>query len=693
MISLMTAVRVLGLLCSLVIIVPAQIAATGPGFDPTPVTIPAVPRSSPRPITSKDLIEMRDFKGFQISPDGHWVAYVVSQALLETNSYRSALFVISTKPGSTPVNLGSAGPPHWDEIGQYLEIAPQWSPDSQYITYLLKDDGIWQVWRWRPDGGKPEQLTHNRFDVQSYEWSPDGSQIIYSVTDPAPVEEAKSSAAQGILWDGSVRAYRAKPIFASVIDKMSKKTELWVFEAANRIERKATTEEQSDYQKAHQQNKDAHNLRTVKTSPDGKAIAYLDTLYDIKKFPYLGWALFSKRREGEEPIQLLAPSTLPITDFWWNKDGNEVYFSRVTDDGRIALFAIPAAGGQSREVTKSRDQLYSFSFDKDLKRAACIRKNATLPDELDVVDVRSGDVHTLVTINPEFQNLLLSPATRLEWTNKYGEKAFGHLIKPLNYEAGKRYPLIVTTYTSWGFLRGGVGDEYPVQVFAANGYAVLSFNVPPAHPLDPQNVRRNLLEWYSPMASLETGIRQLETMGVIDPRRTGLTGLSYGAEITEFTISHSNIFQAAAVSGSSARDPLFYYLAPSSWHKIFADWLGGWPEGQAAPVWREISPALNAKQVNAPLLIQAPDTEYLLSLQFYNALKEYGKNVDMFVFPDEEHIKNQPQHKYAVYQRNLDWFNFWLQGKEDSNPRKQEQYDRWRAMKEGSSNKIQATSH
>ena len=74
----------------------------GPGFDPTPVVIPLVARIAPRAITSMDLLTLRDLHGIQISPDGKNVAFVLGQAVYETNSYRSGLFVVGTRKGSEP---------------------------------------------------------------------------------------------------------------------------------------------------------------------------------------------------------------------------------------------------------------------------------------------------------------------------------------------------------------------------------------------------------------------------------------------------------------------------------------------------------------------------------------------------------------------------------------------------------------
>jgi hypothetical protein len=75
-----------------------------------------------------------------------------------------------------------------------------------------------------------------------------------------------------------------------------------------------------------------------------------------------------------------------------------------------------------------------------------------------------------------------------------------------------------------------------------------------------------------------------------------------------------------------------------------------------------------------------PEQEYRLSFELFARLTHTTTPVDLYVFPGEPHIKTQPRHRLAVYQRNLDWFGFWLAGKVDPDPAKAEQYARWKAM-------------
>jgi dipeptidyl aminopeptidase/acylaminoacyl peptidase len=115
-----------------------------------------------------------------------------------------------------------------------------------------------------------------------------------------------------------------------------------------------------------------------------------------------------------------------------------------------------------------------------------------------------------------------------------------------------------------------------------------------------------------------------------------------------------------------------------------AEWwgLGRRWDATNAERWRELSPALNAQRIKAPLLINVADSEVLPTLMLWNSLKELNKPVEMFVYAGEGHMKHQPRHRYEIYERNLDWFSFWLQGKENPDPVKRQQYERWRAMRD-----------
>ena len=110
--------------------------------------------------------------------------------------------------------------------------------------------------------------------------------------------------------------------------------------------------------------------------------------------------------------------------------------------------------------------------------------------------------------------------------------------------------------------------------------------------------------------------------------------------------------------------------------------LDGAPYEDNSGVYKSMSVALNVDRVNSPLLINTSDYEPSLSVESFVRLQDAGRPVEMYVFPDEFHIKWQPQHRLAMYRRNVQWLKFWLMGDEDDDPVSPGQYDRWRVMRD-----------
>ena len=102
----------------------------GAAFDPTPVPLDRSEGSEWRTVTPMDLLTLRDPKGLSTSPDGKYIAFVLGQAVYETNAYRSGLFVVETGGKHSVRTLGTAGMPHWDGINQWIAEPPQWAADG-----------------------------------------------------------------------------------------------------------------------------------------------------------------------------------------------------------------------------------------------------------------------------------------------------------------------------------------------------------------------------------------------------------------------------------------------------------------------------------------------------------------------------------------------------------------------------------
>jgi dipeptidyl aminopeptidase/acylaminoacyl peptidase len=189
-----------------------------------------------------------------------------------------------------------------------------------------------------------------------------------------------------------------------------------------------------------------------------------------------------------------------------------------------------------------------------------------------------------------------------------------------------------------------------------------------------------LLDWASPVASIESAIESLSAGGLIDRERVGISGFSHGEEIAGYAITHTRLFRAA--SNAQMYDPCFYGLGGELWHQLFATWgLAGWTEGSTKNYWQQIAISMNAEKVNTALLQNLSDTEYVGDMATYRALKDLGKPIEVHIYPNELHVRNQPKHKLEIYDRNVDWFSFWLMNEEDPDPAKAEQFTRWRSLR------------
>jgi dipeptidyl aminopeptidase/acylaminoacyl peptidase len=180
---------------------------------------------------------------------------------------------------------------------------------------------------------------------------------------------------------------------------------------------------------------------------------------------------------------------------------------------------------------------------------------------------------------------------------------------------------------------------------------------------------------------MEAAIAKVADTDIIDRSRIGISGWSHGSELVNYAISHSNLFRAAIASGPG-RDPIQYDLGGAFFRSDFSrSYHLESPDGDSRARWQRVSAALNAPRIFTPLLINGSDGEYIHCMQLVTALRELKKPMELFIYPNELHDKNQPTHRYEIYQRNVDWMKFWLKDEEDPDPAKAEQYKRWRELR------------
>ncbi|WP_129780733.1 Atxe2 family lasso peptide isopeptidase [Peristeroidobacter soli] len=661
-------------------------------------------------ITAEDLLSLRSIGGtagtLSIAPDGASMALQVQTPDIAARTYRSEWYVLSLS-GGAPVPVGDGGEPMLSQtddgmvMGSRVDLTAQWSPDGKWIAYLRKDADEVQLWRSRADGSAQEQLTRSAAEVMDFAWSADGRSLYFEIgrARNAMVAAEQQEGDRGFLIDDRFMPDASrKPLWprcqrtlASTDAPRACVTSLRTVDL-DRVERAATAEEQQRYAaiKAPSNGADAsRRIVSYAIQPTQSRSAWLE---NEKPTEFPGHAA---------PVTLYADQKRCDADvchgqlrrLWWRDD--ELVFLRREGHAFIqsALYAwSPNKHRPPRLIYRTDDKIDACEIARG--QLVCLSEAPTLPQRVVAIDLKSGARRVLFDPNPDFARFDLGRIERLEWHDAFGNPTLGHLVLPPGPPPRKPLPLIIVQYRSRGFLSGGTGNEYPIYPLAAAGFAVLSFDCPIDWDQDARLDYRNQLgasaaislkdsyERRMDLTALDIVIDKLDQRGVIDPKRVGITGLSHGADNIDYMLFNSTRFAAAAVSGAWSR-PHYFYLNPNNNYRteMIKGALSARTAAEVLEHGRKESVVFNVDKVTAPLLIQTSASELLASLPLHVALLDAGKAVESYVFPDEYHIKWQPQHKLAVAERSIDWFSFWLMGREDSAASKAQQYQRWRKLR------------
>ncbi|MCW1430884.1 Atxe2 family lasso peptide isopeptidase [Novosphingobium sp. JCM 18896] len=659
-----------------------------------------------RRVTPEDLVGLRDIGAtdvsyaigdspLAVSPDGKRLAFVITQGDAAANRHCRALVVLDLVQGAEPHVIDSGGefmtmmnPTRGSLIatGAPEVVTPMWSPDGQSLAFRKRIDGRTEAWIASADGSGARRIARLEVDVEALAWSADGARLVLA-SRPGLAAQARGLDREGLtgyLYDARVSPNEsARPLLAV--------GEPLVFRTIDIASQALGDAGADDVLRVPPVLDPTRVWSPVIVSAEGLSARLVS---DDKPGGPMRISIFgTPAGTGASPVCLAEHCTGSIRSLLWL--GDQLFYLRREGWAweTTVLYAWRPDRGQPRRVMATTDAVHGCVPAQ--RRILCLVETATTPRRIVSIDAASGARSPVYDPNPEFAGIALGEVKRLKFRNQFGIEAWGDLALPPGY-AGGRLPLVVVQYNSRGFLRGGTGDDYPVHAFAARGFAVLSFERPAAAgthrrdravgtPASGESVNRpNVEGWVdrrSLLGAVEGLVAQAIELGVADPRRIGITGLSDGATTSAFALVNSRTFAAAAIS-SCCTEPntVMVQSGPARARQLLLDGFPPLGPGDA-DFWQPMSVSRNADRIAAPILMQLADREYLLGLETWAALKQAGKPVEMYVYPDEYHNRWQPVHRLATYVRSLDWFDYWLAGKRDADPAKAAQYERWDALR------------
>ncbi len=291
--------------------------------------------------------------------------------------------------------------------------------------------------------------------------------------------------------------------------------------------------------------------------------------------------------------------------------------------------------------------------------------------------------------NPGLATFILGDAEIYDWKDGDGHLIKGVLIKPPHFDPTRRYPLVIEAraYHQDRFvLDGTYATAVAARAMAADDLLVLQAGEPAAAEQDTFNgATARALRGY------EAVVAKLNAEGRIDPDRVAVIGFSRTCDTVLYAVTHNpRLFAAATVANGLTYGPLQYFitvdaatvvnLAQQQWDLHY----NGKPFGSGRENFLRDNPLFDVAAVATPVRVETRSGTGPLNLMMdwesYAALRSLDKPVDLIDLPYASHVVSMPSDTLASQEGEVDWVRFWLQGYEDPDLSKLDQYKRWEGL-------------
>ena len=356
-----------------------------------------------------------------------------------------------------------------------------------------------------------------------------------------------------------------------------------------------------------------------------------------------------------------------VTIGFWSKDGGTIYFNegiKATDQ----LMALDVATNKVRQLTNEKASL-RVAQDDETDRIFVTRSDPKTPPTIYAVNSESdiGNPSAWVKLtdaNPWTRNLALGDAEEITWKGKDGTPVGGVLVKPVGYQPGKKYPLIVAIHggpQSADVLsfNGGYGS----QVYAGAGYAVLMPNYRNSTNYGQKFEIESQGDYFTKgYEDIMAGVDYLIGTGLVDSTQMGVLGWSAGGHWSNWILTHTNRFKAIS-SGAGVYNWVSMY-GTSDTQRGRQWYLGDKMYWDDAEKWWIQSPAAYIKNAKTPTMIHVVDGDPRVprseSEGLHMALKRLNVPTELFVYPGNTHGIPDPRNQLLKSTAEMAWMDYYV---------------------------------
>ena len=640
-------------------------------------------------ITLNDLYLFDEISSIDVSHSAKQIAYSVSSVDEKKDSYRNDIWLLDIHKNKEKILI--KGRP-W--VGK-----TKFSPDDSLLGYLAPGRGQYseyqQIWTINTNYRTKRQLTKLKANINDFEWSPDGTQMIL-VADSISVDKKTKSSVQTqkpIVIDRYYFKEDGKEFLGDerqhlhLLDIKSRTTRQLTKGTSNEIlpswspDSKKIAYVTKTGEMDRTNNYDVYVLEIDSTnnpiqlttnlgadssssrpqwSPDGKKIAYLHG-----GDPALLWYALQELAviDLDTKINSILTKELDrnVSSPQWSDDGQSIYFV-IEDNMKSQLAKYSLTNQKIKKITPSNYYISGWAESYVVRngKIGLILSNTNSPDEVYFYDENSLSQQSHHNSELLSSREILKTET-ISFKAADGEELFGMMVKPDNFDPSKQYPLIIRMHGG-PVSQYGLYFNYDWQLFAANDYVVMGINPRGSSGRGLNFQKMIFADWGNVDAN---DISQLAdyaiSLGYIDKNRLGLGGWSYGSMLTNYVIAKDQRFKAAT-SGAGISNILSGFGDDQYIRDYITEIGTPWDNTET---WLKVSyPFLNANEIVTPTLFLVGEKDYNVPLigseQMYQALKHLNIPTELIVYPGENHSFSTPSYNKDVLERYLAWYDQYL---------------------------------
>ena len=650
-----------------------------------------------RPFTIADLYRIRSVDDPQFSPDGARIAFTVKEDNLADGTSNTEIYMMDVdgrnlrKMTSDPAS----------------DTHPRWSSDGKSLLFLSTRNNGSQAWSLPAEGGEPRQITNISTGVENPVWSADGSALIFSseVFPECGSDDSCSKKNAETMEKGPLQAYMADHLLYRhwTSWKEGKRSHIFRFDvksgksidltpgdfdspvfslggggfAASPDGKELCYVSNHDTDEAGSTNKDlwivstSHGESTNITannkaydgdpvySPDGRYIAFRTQTvpgYEADRF-----RLAVYDRVKKERITLTDDFDSWINNVAWGPDSKSIFFTADVK-GHVPLYRIDVTTRQVNQVADFK-AIDAFSIPRRGEWIALIRRSVGEPKELWRVRFGGNDAQRLTFFNREIAEAVdLRPAEELWISSPTGKKIHTFIVKPHNFDPGKKYPLVLNVHggpqMQWADAFRGDWQVYP-----GAGYIVAFPNPHGSTGYGQDFTAAISKDWGGKVYEDVMAVADsLEKIPWVDRDRMGAMGWSYGGTMMMWLEGHTHRFKAIASMMGVYNLTAMYGATEELW---FPEWdLGGTP--WSSDLYQKWSPNNFVGNFKTPCLVITGERDYRVpytqSLEFFAGLQRMNVPSRLIVFKNDGHWPNYVKSMPFYYNAHLDWFHRYLGG-------------------------------